>query len=58
MVTLKSFLLALIELAKRWPWLIAAVGFASGVASYFLVERKESLAQVIAVVMLVSWVFW
>lgn len=57
MVTLKSFLLALIELAKRWPWLIAAVGFASGVASYFLVERKESLAQVIAVVMLVSWVF-
>ncbi|MDO8825768.1 DUF5924 family protein [Methylophaga sp.] len=57
MASLKSFILALIELAKRWPWLIASVGFASGVASYFLVERKESLAQVIAIVMLVSWVF-
>ena len=57
MATLKSLLFSLIELAKRWPWLIASVGFASGVASYFLVERKESLAQVIAIVMLVSWVF-
>jgi uncharacterized membrane protein (DUF485 family) len=57
MATLKSLLFSLIELAKRWPWLIAAIGFISGVASYFLVERKESLAQVIAIVMLVSWVF-
>ena len=57
MVTLKSLLFSLIELAKRWPWLIAAIGFISGVASYFLVERKESLAQVIAILMLVSWVF-
>ena len=57
MATLKSLLFSLIELAKRWPGLIAAFGFISGVASYFLVERKESLAQVIAIVMLVSWVF-
>tara|TARA_R100000687_G_scaffold37311_1_gene30416 strand:- start:126 stop:1490 length:1365 start_codon:yes stop_codon:yes gene_type:complete len=57
MATLKSLLFSLIELAKRWPWLIAAIGFISGVASYFLVERKESLAQVIAILMLVSWVF-
>lgn len=57
MASLKSIIFALIELAKRWPGLIAAIGFVSGVASYFLVERKESLAQVIAVLMLVSWVF-
>lgn len=57
MASLKSFVFALIELAKRWPWLIAGIGFISGLASYFLVERKESLAQVIAILMLVSWVF-
>jgi len=57
MASLKSFIFALIEFAKRWPGLIAAIGFISGIASYFLVERKESLAQVIAIVMLVSWLF-
>jgi hypothetical protein len=57
MASLKSFVFALIELATRWPWLIAGIGFISGLASYFLVERKESLAQVIAILMLVSWVF-
>lgn len=57
MALLKSLLLALIELAKRWPGLIAIFGFVSGAASYLLVERSESLAQVIAAVMLVSWVW-
>ena len=40
---------------RRYPWLVALVGFFSGVASFLLVERKESLAQLIAVLMLVSW---
>ncbi|MFC0711022.1 DUF5924 family protein [Azorhizophilus paspali] len=45
----------LIALASRYPRLLALFGFASGLASFFLVERKESLASIIAVVMLVSW---
>ncbi|ACO76439.1 hypothetical protein AvCA_01770 [Azotobacter vinelandii CA] len=45
----------LIALASRHPRLLALFGFASGLASFFLVERKESLASIIAIVMLVSW---
>lgn len=56
MATLKTLLTALIALAQRWPGLIALFGFVSGAASYLLIERSESLAQVIAAVMLGSWV--
>ncbi|TCL28651.1 DUF2914 family protein [Azotobacter chroococcum] len=45
----------LIALASRHPRLLALFGFVSGLASFLLVERKESLASLIAVVMLVSW---
>lgn len=55
--SLKSLFLTLVKLAQRWPWLIALFGFVSGAASYFLIERSESLAQVIAIVMLVSWLW-
>ncbi|AJD46472.1 hypothetical protein S7S_00240 [Isoalcanivorax pacificus W11-5] len=57
MQRLKSLILWLIDMARRHPGLIALFGFVSGVASLVLVERKESLAQMIAILMLVSWVW-
>lgn len=47
----------LIAFAQRYPGLIAAFGFISGVASFLLVERHEGLAKVIALVMLASWIW-
>jgi hypothetical protein len=47
----------LMALAQRYPGLIALFGFLSGMASFFLVKRQESLAQVLAIVMLVSWLW-
>ena len=57
MAKLKIRLLRLIVLARRYPGVIAAFGFISGVASFFLVERHEGFARVIAVVMLLGWVW-
>lgn len=51
----KSRLQQLIALASHHPRLLALFGFASGLASFFLVERKESLASLIALMMLVGW---
>ncbi|HKX55420.1 MAG TPA: DUF5924 family protein [Xanthomonadales bacterium] len=42
---------------ERYPWLFALLGFASGLASYLLVERSPELAQVLALLMLFSWVW-
>jgi hypothetical protein len=42
---------------ERYPWLFALIGFASGVASYVLVERSPEIAQVLALLMLFSWVW-
>jgi len=42
---------------ERFPGLFALFGFGSGLASYFLVERRPELAQVLAILMLVSWVW-
>ena len=36
---------------------MAVLAFASGIASYVLVDRKESLAQLIALFLLVSWLW-
>lgn len=47
----------LVVLAQRYPGIIAAFGFISGLASFFLVERHEAFARIIAVVMLVSWLW-
>lgn len=46
-----------LDWAKRYPGLIALFGFVSGLASFFLIERQASLAKVIAIVMLLSWLW-
>jgi hypothetical protein len=43
--------------AQRHPLAIAAFGFVSGVLSFVLVERKQEFAQIIAIMMLVSWLW-
>jgi hypothetical protein len=53
----KSLINRVINLMKRYPGLIAAGGFISGIASFILVDRQEALATWIAVVMLVSWLW-
>ena len=53
----KSLINRVINLMKRYPGLIAAGGFISGIASFILVDRQEGLATWIAVVMLVSWLW-
>lgn len=45
----------LLDIFQRHAGLMAILAFVSGIASYFLVERKESIAQFIAAFMLVSW---
>ncbi len=42
---------------QQHPGLLAVFAFCSGVASYVLVERKESFSQIIAILLLVSWVW-
>jgi len=51
----KPLLLRLLALLQRYPGLIAAFGFCSGVASFLLVDRQEGVGKVIAVLMLLSW---
>lgn len=46
------------KLLQRYPWAMPLVGFVSGAASFFLVEREQDrFAQSIAILMLVSWVW-
>ncbi len=47
----------IIELIKRYPGVIALGGFVSGIGSFILVDRQESLASWVAILMLVSWVW-
>ena len=54
---LKQHLLQLIALTQRHPWVIALYGFVSGVASFILVDRQDRLAALIAILMLVTWLF-
>lgn len=54
---LRSLILSLISFAQRHPGLLAAFGFLSGLASFFLIERSEQLAQGIALMMLISWIW-
>lgn len=42
---------------QQRPGLLAVFAFCSGVASYLLVERKESFSQIIAILLLISWVW-
>ncbi|MBT8767422.1 DUF5924 family protein [Metapseudomonas boanensis] len=55
--TYKPHVLKLIALIQRHPRLIALYGFCSGVASFLLVDRGARVAKVIAILMLVSWVW-
>ncbi len=44
-------------MVARYPGLLALLGFISGVASFFLVEREqERFAQLVSLLMLASWV--
>lgn len=54
---LQPLMLRLIGLFERHSGLMAILAFASGVASFLLVDRRESLAQFIGVLMLVSWIW-
>ncbi|PKL98289.1 MAG: DUF2914 domain-containing protein, partial [Gammaproteobacteria bacterium HGW-Gammaproteobacteria-7] len=60
-MSLKPLLSRLFELVsrliRRYPGTVALFGFASGVASFVLVERHAGLAKVVALVMLVSWLW-
>lgn len=53
----KSLITKFIIAMQQRPGLLAVIAFCSGVASYVLVERKESFSQLIAIFLLVSWVW-
>lgn len=53
----KTLALRVLRFAQRHPGLIAVFGFVSGVSSFLLVDRHEAFARVIAIVMLVSWLW-
>ena len=53
----KNLIFKLVALIQRHPGLVAIFGFASGLASFLLVERHAELAQVLALVMLISWLW-
>ncbi|WP_109513340.1 DUF5924 family protein [Pseudomonas ovata] len=52
-----SMLNRVLGLMQRYPGIIALGGFISGVGSFILVDRQAGLANWIAVVMLLSWVW-
>lgn len=53
----KSYFARVLDLMKRYPGIIAAAGFISGIGSFILVDRQAGLATWIAVVLLISWVW-
>lgn len=53
--TLAQWVPRVVAVTERFPWAIPLFGFGSGLASFFLVERKEEIAQLIAILMLASW---
>ncbi|RJG12640.1 DUF2914 domain-containing protein [Pseudomonas cavernicola] len=57
MPTWKTRLFSLIALTQRYPGVVAAFGFVSGVCSFILVDRQAKLATAIALVLLVSWLW-
>lgn len=61
MVSVRARITTLVEwvfaFAQRYPFAIALFGFVSGVLSFVMVERKEEFAQLIAIMMLVSWLW-
>jgi len=61
LLLVKKILKALVKfiyvLVERYPIAVALFGFVSGVLSFMMVERKEALAQIIAALMLLSWIW-
>lgn len=58
MAVIKKVIRRTLKIAERYPWIIPLFGFVSGVASFFLVERKqEQFAQIISILMLASWLW-
>lgn len=61
MLSVRARITALVEwlfaFAQRYPFAIALFGFVSGVLSFVMVERNQELVKVIAILMLVSWVW-
>ncbi|WP_044873423.1 DUF5924 family protein [Pseudomonas sp. LFM046] len=55
--TFKPQVLKLLELLQRHPRLIALYGFVSGMASFFLVDRGARVAKMMAILLLVSWLW-
>ncbi|MBM7062576.1 DUF2914 domain-containing protein [Pseudomonas sp. UL073] len=53
----KNRVARLIALIQRYPGVVAAFGFVSGVASFMLVDRQAKSAIVLSIVMLLSWVW-
>jgi hypothetical protein len=54
-IKLKHYILKIVILVERHPWLMAILGFSSGLFSFFMVQRKQEVAQIIVILMLVSW---
>lgn len=45
-------------MVEHHPWLIPTFGFVSGIASFFLVERKQDqFAQILSILMLLGWLW-
>lgn len=58
MAFIKKLIGLMFRMASRYPWVIPLFGFVSGVASFFLVERKqEQFGQLISALMLAGWVW-
>jgi hypothetical protein len=58
-IVAKHVVVSSIAFLQRRPGLMAVLAFVSGVASFFLVERKEAIAQLIAILLMLSWLwFW
>lgn len=53
----KSRLTPLIDFIQRYPRALALISFAMGVASFFLVNRQNRSAAIIAGILLASWVW-
>ncbi|MET6758528.1 MULTISPECIES: DUF5924 family protein [unclassified Pseudoalteromonas] len=53
----KNIIAKFISAMQKRPGLLAVLAFLSGVASFALVDRKESFSQVIAIFLLFSWLW-
>jgi hypothetical protein len=61
MLSVRAKITTLVEwifvFAQRYPFAIALFGFVSGVLSFVMVDRNQEFAQLIAIMMLVSWLW-